>query len=128
MGGFTLYPIHYRAAFASSLIPSPLSHWLPLQEAYPRGETVGLLRSPSRSTRGLGRAYRPVVHHPRRGNSEPLYLTTYLLVQARQHLRLVLNNDLYQHFTWVDLTPDCWPPTALVLAVVVSARAFTTDP
>ncbi|MGO8903081.1 MAG: hypothetical protein ACLQU5_32780 [Isosphaeraceae bacterium] len=35
---------------------------------------------------------------------------------------------LYQHFTWVDLTPDSWPPTALVLAVVVSARAFTTDP
>jgi hypothetical protein len=32
------------------------------------------------------------------------------------------------NFTWVDLTPDCWPPTALVLAVVVSARAFTTDP
>jgi len=25
-------------------------------------------------------------------------------------------------------TPNCWPPTALVLAVVVSARAFTTDP
>ena len=31
VGGFTLYPIHYRAAFASSLIPSPLSHWLSLQ-------------------------------------------------------------------------------------------------
>ena len=39
-----------------------------------------------------------------------------------------MSHDLYQHFTWVDLTPDCWPPTALVLAVVVSARAFTTDP
>ena len=30
----------------------------------------------------IGRASRPVVHHPRRGNSEPPYLTTYLLVQA----------------------------------------------
>ena len=35
-----------------------------------------------RITRELGRAYRPVVHHPRRGNWEPPYLTTYLLVQA----------------------------------------------
>jgi hypothetical protein len=36
----------------SSLIPSPLSHWFPLREAYPHGETTGFLRSPSRSTRG----------------------------------------------------------------------------
>jgi len=71
VGGLTLYPIHYRAAFASSLIPSLLSHWLPLQEAYPRGETVGLLRSPSRSTRGLGRAYRPVVQVRDRGPKSP---------------------------------------------------------
>src|SRR5271157_4856246 len=78
VGGLTLYPIHYRAAFASSLIPSPLSHWLPLQEAYPRGETVGLLRSSSRSIRGLGRAYRPVVQHPRQGTKKPRCLTTYL--------------------------------------------------
>src|SRR5271166_317321 len=70
VGGLTLYPIHYRAAFASSLILSPLSHWLPLQEAYPRGETVGLLRSPSRSIRGLGRACRPVVRRPRQGSLE----------------------------------------------------------
>ena len=41
VGGFTLDPINYRAAFASSLIPSPLSHWLLLQEAYPHGETTG---------------------------------------------------------------------------------------
>src|SRR5271157_1635586 len=51
VGGLTLYPIHYRAAFASSPIPSPLSHWLPLQEAYPRGETTGFLRSSFRSLR-----------------------------------------------------------------------------
>src|SRR5208337_679479 len=24
--------------------------------------------------------------------------------------------------------PDCWPPTAVMLAVAVSARAFTADP
>jgi hypothetical protein len=54
----------------------------PLQEAYLRGETVRLLRSPSRSTRGLGRASRPVVQRPRQGSLEPPYLTIYLLVQA----------------------------------------------
>src|SRR3954462_3239359 len=31
---------------------------------------------------GSGRAFRPVVLHPRQGYSEPLDLTTYLLVQA----------------------------------------------
>lgn len=28
----------------------------------------------------------------------------------------------------VDPAPDCWPPTAVMLAVAVSARAPTTDP
>ena len=37
-------------------------------------------------------------------------------------------HGLYQHFTWVDHAPDCWPPTAVMLAVAVSARAFTADP
>ena len=71
-------PIHYRAAFASSLIPSPLPHRPPLQSAFPRGETTGLLRSPFRSLRGWVVPYRPVVLHPRQGKSEPLCLTTYL--------------------------------------------------
>ena len=51
-GGLTLYPIHYRAALASSLIPSPLPHQPPLQSAFPRGEATGLLRSSLRSLRG----------------------------------------------------------------------------
>src|SRR5436309_12449561 len=51
-GGLTLYPTHYRSALASSLIPSPLPHQLPLQVAFPRGEATGLLRSSSRSLRG----------------------------------------------------------------------------
>ena len=69
-----------------------------------------------------------MVRHPRQGSIEPLYLTTYRLVQASQHLRLVQAHGLEQHFTWVDLVPDCWPPTAVMLAVAVSARAFTADP
>src|SRR6516165_2074404 len=60
-GGLTLYPTYYRSALASSLIPSPLPHQLPLQSAFPRGEATGLLRSSLRSLRGevvpLGRWY-----------------------------------------------------------------------
>src|SRR5271166_1638630 len=52
VGGLTLYPIHYRPALACSLIPPPLPHEPPLQSAFPRGGTTGLLRSPSRSFRG----------------------------------------------------------------------------
>src|SRR6516164_2611274 len=52
VGGLTLYPIHYRSAFTSSLIPSPQPHQLPLQSAFPRGEATGLLRSSLRSLRG----------------------------------------------------------------------------
>ena len=64
-----------------------------------------------------------------RGTLQPLYLATYLLVQACQHLWLALSiHGLYQHFTWVDPDPDCWPPTAVMLAVAVSARASTADP
>ena len=51
-GGLTLSPTHYRSAFASSLIPSPLPHQPPLRSAFPRGEATGLLRSPLRSLRG----------------------------------------------------------------------------
>src|SRR5271166_4332481 len=49
VGGLTLYPVHYRAALASSLILSPPPHQPPLQSAFPRGEVTELLRSPSRS-------------------------------------------------------------------------------
>jgi len=78
VGGLTLYPIDYRVAFASSLIPSPLPHRRPLQLAFPSGQATGLLRSSLRSLRGWGRASRPVVRHPRQGSGQPLYLTTYL--------------------------------------------------
>jgi len=45
---------------------------------------------PSLSLCGLGRASPPVVQRLRRRSSEPPDLTTYLLVQAIQHLALVL--------------------------------------
>jgi len=40
---------------------------------------------------------------------------------------LVFVYGLYQHFTWVDL-PRTAAPDRVMLAVAVSARAFTTDP
>jgi hypothetical protein len=46
-----------------------------------------------RNLRGLGPASTPVARRPRRGSSEPPGLATYLLVQACQHLGLVLGND-----------------------------------
>src|SRR6266481_7767613 len=48
---------------------------------------------PSRLRCGLGRASSPVVRQLRRRSSEPPVLTTYLLVQACQHLALGLCDD-----------------------------------
>ena len=70
MGGSTLYPIPYGAAFASSLIPSPLPRQRSLQSAFPGGEDNGVNSFIFWITRDLGRACRPVVHHPRRENDE----------------------------------------------------------
>jgi len=66
VGGLTLYPIDYRSALAFSLIPSPLPPRRPLQSAFPEGEDNGVNSFLIRITRDLGRACRPVVHHPRR--------------------------------------------------------------
>ena len=70
MGGLTLYPIDYRVAFASSLIPFPLPHERSLQSAFPLGEDNGVTSFIFWITRDLGRACRPVVHHPRRETGE----------------------------------------------------------
>lgn len=54
---------------------------------------------PSLSLCGLGRASSPVVRQLRQRSSEPLVLTTYLLVQAIQHLALGRCDDDYERFT-----------------------------
>ena len=53
---------------------------------------------------GEGRRFSPVVLHLRQGMRQPPDLTTYLLVQAYQHLWLVIADDVYRGFTWVDLS------------------------
>jgi len=91
-GWLNPYPTHYRPAFAYSLIPYPQPHRLTLRLAFPEGELrayhVALLKP-----RGLGPAPTPVARHLRRVSSEHPDLATYLLVQAYQHLWLVLYDD-----------------------------------
>ena len=45
-----------------------------------------------------------------------------------QHLWLVLNDDVYQRFTYVNHTTQSEPPTALVLAVATSSHDFIAIP
>src|SRR5262249_46875934 len=51
--------------------------------------------APLKPERGLGPASTPVARHLRRASSEHPVLATYLLVQAYQHLWLVLDNGAY---------------------------------
>ena len=62
--------------------------------------------------RGLGPASTPVVPHLRRRSSEPPNRTTYLLVQACQHLGLVLCDDAYGGSPGLTIprTPGPQPP------------------
>ena len=73
---------------------------------------------------GLGPTYSPVAQRLRQTRLHRLFLATHLLVQAYQHLSLVNFHDVYQWFTYVDPTAPSWLPTALVLAIAASARAF----
>src|SRR5262249_5033253 len=62
--------------------------------------------------RGLGPASTPVARHLRRGSSEPPDLATYLLVQACQHLGLVLCDGAYGGSPGLTIprTPGPQPP------------------
>ena len=80
-----------------------------LAAGLPRGEDDGLTTFRRCSAGGEGRSSPPVVRHLRLEKVKPPDLTTYLLVQACQHLWLASSNGLYQHFTWVDLTRTAGP-------------------
>ena len=54
MGGFTFYPVDYRAAFASSLIPFPPSYRSRLAADLPRRGDDGLITFHGCTTDGLG--------------------------------------------------------------------------
>ena len=79
-------------------------HRRALRRAFPNdlGGRMGKRRAyhvPPLSLCGLGRVSSPVVQQLRHGSSEPMDLTTYLLVQAVQHLALGLCDDDCERFT-----------------------------
>lgn len=89
--------------------PIPAAPWARLTVCFPIQERpllLGELRAyhVSRECQsGLGLASSPVARRLRQVSSKHLNLATYLLVQACQHLWLVLSNDVYQRFTCVAL-------------------------
>jgi hypothetical protein len=83
---------------------------------------------PSRSRCGLGRASSPVVRQLRRRSSEPPDLTTYLLVQAYQHLALGLCDDVYRRFTYVDQYHTILVPNPLVMLGVAALTSRSQLP
>ena len=92
-------PPHDRMAFASSRVPYPPPHRRALRLTVPDGRETGLPRSARVPLDEVGSACSPVARHLREMMRERLHLATYLLVQACQHLWLVLSNDIYQRFT-----------------------------
>ena len=76
----------------------------------------------------VGGVSSPVARRPRARSSEPRNLATYRLVEACQPLWLVLVTAFIDTSHYVHPIPRSWFPTALRLAVAVSAHAFTTLP
>jgi hypothetical protein len=83
------YPLHYRAAFASSILP-PVH-----PDSVPRGLPAPLpgrgyagYRVPRNYPRSLGPTRTPVAQHLRWRTLDPPSLATYLLVQATSALGL----------------------------------------
>ena len=92
------YLAHYRLAFAFSRILYPQPYRLALQHTFPLGqlwEDYGLNTFRLSTMSGLGPAYSPVAQHLRQITDQYLFLSTYLLVQAYQHLWLVPRDDVY---------------------------------
>ena len=65
----------------------------PLQEAFPKMGGIRGFRVPLKYPSRLGAANTPEALHLRQRTIKPLYLTSYLLVQAFQHLWLVHCDD-----------------------------------
>ena len=103
------YPSHYGAAFACSLLLYPPPHRHRLTASLPRREGDGLTTFHGHISDGLGSACSPVARQRRQGKGNPLYLATYLLVQASQRFWLVSSHDVYQQFTWVSHAIDPGP-------------------
>src|SRR4051812_5468734 len=127
VGGFTLYPSPLQTGFRFLPHPFPAASSafftvrLPVRERH-RGYFVHLFdRSGVRSCLSAGGApsatedvAAPVPDHIPFGPSLTASLACFFL-------------RLLSALPLIYPLPDCWPPTAVMLAVAVSARAFTAD-
>src|SRR5271157_6552271 len=122
VGGFTFYPVGYRAAFASSLIPFPPSYRSRLAADLPRRGDDGFTTFHGCTTDGLGSASPPMARQRRQGKRKPLHLASYLFGSSLSAPLACLNSRRLSavHLSWPCHPP--WPPTALALAVVGSSR------
>ncbi len=110
------YPLHYRGAFASSILLFPHAYQLALRLAFPEGKRTGFPCSVSVTTNGVGALCPPVAcdAHDKEGGN-PCTRYSALLAQAFQHLWLVFSDDVYRAFTWVRHTIHPSPVSVLVL-------------
>src|SRR5262249_61693300 len=114
--GLNPYPLHYRMAFASSILPFPHVYRLALRLAFPDGRRTGLPCSVSVTTNGVGALCPPVAWDAHDKETEsPCTRYSALLAQAFQHLWLVFCDDVYRAFTWVRHTIHPRPVSVSVL-------------
>ena len=114
-GRVMLEPLSGRLPASLRLLPRPLPAALSgrLTASLPVGLATGRQRAYHvprvEHDGGLGRASTPVVHHLRVLSSEQHNRTTYLLVQAYQHLWLGLCDDAYGASPGLTLPPHPGP-------------------
>ena len=99
--GRNSYPLHYRVAFASSILPCPHACRLPLRCAFPCGRRTGLPCSVAVTNEWGRRALSTgsVCAHDTERES-PWARSSALVAQACQHLWLVFYDDVYRACTW----------------------------
>ncbi len=101
--------------FVGYPIPAALS--ASLTSCFPLQENIGFTTFHMSTKSRLGSAFPPVVQHLRQRTVDSLNLTTYFLVQACQHLWLVVHDDVYQQFTFINHTTQFERLRRLMLAV-----------
>src|SRR4051812_19876019 len=111
-------------------LPRPLPAAPPahLTAGLPSREDDGLTTLHRKNPRGLGPALTPVALHLRRGTLQPPDLATYRFGPSLSAPLACLCLRRLRRFTWVGHTTRPWSPTAMVLAVAISARAPIATP
>jgi len=103
--------------------PLPAAPSARLAAGLPSREDDGLTTLHRRNPRGLGPALTPVALHLRRMSLQHPDLATYRFGPSLSAPLACLCLRRLRRFTWVGHTTRPWSPTAVVLAVAISARA-----